>query len=724
MLILLPWLLLAALVYVHQDENSKFRPVLKNLQNYTFDTYQRLKPRENKPVEIYVVDIDEKSLKEVGQWPWPRNKIAELIESLFEKGVASVGLDIVFAEKDGKSPETVSNYWTLDPETQLKLNALPSHDDALAEVLRKFPVVAGFVASPGGYENVRSVHGFNPNVQIESDDGYIKYIMDGVLGARNIPLLEDAAQYHGYFGYYKDTDSAMVRHVPLFFKNETYVYPSLALATLNAAGEGGYAYHIETDDQGLKNIWLEGRFPIPVEKNGQYRVYYRKYIHDKEHSRYISATDILQKRDISQNLNAAIVLIGTSAAGIFDLRSTPLDPVVPGVESHIQMIESMYLGEHLTRPSEMQIYETYALFVLGVLLLVAVHFLGAFVGLFIFSILNTAILSGAAYFFINELVLIDISYVLIALFILYLGQAIVKYALERASKRAIRSAFGQYLSPDMVKIVSEDPSKLSLGGEDKEITVLFSDIRGFTTISEGLTPLQLTSILNRYLTPMTDIVQKNEGTIDKYMGDAVMAFWNAPLDVDNHAYKACKSALEMFEALDVLNKQLKEDALPQINIGIGIHTDKVTVGNMGSTQRFDYTVMGDGVNLGSRLESQCKNYGVNLIVSEAVLKKLQMIHRVSAMYLDKIAVKGKSEAVNIYHLISLEEPTEEVSEKIDLTKRAIDAFQATQWEISLDLFKNHSIPLKLRSIYVERINRLSLQQLPEDWDGIYHAQEK
>lgn len=722
-LILLPWLLLAALVYVHHKQGAVFKSTLNNLQNYTFDTYQRLKPRQDRSVEVYVVDIDEKSLKEVGQWPWPRHKIAEIIENLFEKGVLSVGLDIVFAESDGKSPEVIADMWDIDSATQASLKNLPSHDDQLAEVFRKYPVVAGFVGSPGHVSSHRSVDVFDPQIKINKNE-IIDHIMPGVVGARNIPLLEEAANHHGYFGYYTDTDSAMVRHVPLFFKSGEYVYPTLALATLNAAGTGEQAYNVEVNDQGLKNVWVEGRFPIPVEKNGQYRIYYRNYQNDKETGRYISAVDILKNRDIPQDLNSAIVLIGTSAAGTFDLRSTPLDPVVPGVESHIQMIESMYLGEHLVRPSFMRDYETLAVLLLGVLLLLTVHYFGAFVGLFAFMALNISVLSAAAYYFVYKLVLVDVSYILIALFVLYLGQSIVKYAIEKASKQAIRRAFSHYLSPEMVKIVSEDPSKLQLGGEDKEVTVMFSDIRGFTSMSEGLEPKKLTNVLNRYLTPMTYIVQQNQGTIDKYIGDAVVAFWNAPLDVEHHAYKACLSALEMFEALKQLNMELKKEGVAPIEIGIGIHVDTVTVGNMGSDQRFDYTVIGDGVNLGARLEGQCKSYGVNLIISEATLKSIQQVTPVSAMYLDKIAVKGKKEAVNIYHLISLEEPAGKTKEKINLVRQATDAFKEQQWEISLELFKSDSIPLVLSNMYQERIKSLSAQELPQDWDGVYYAQTK
>ena len=723
-LTLLPWLLLAALVYTYHHESNALNPMLNRLQNYTFDTYQRLHPRENKSVEIYVVDIDEKSLEAVGQWPWPRNKIAMLIEKLFEKGVSSVGLDIVFAEKDGKSPDMLVGEWDVDAQTKQKLLEIPSHDDVLAQVFAKYPVVAGFVGSPGFKVNSRSVSVFDPKVEIKNKDNVLNHVMPGVIGARNIEKLETAAQYHGYFGYYQDTDSAMVRHVPLFFRAGEYIYPTLALATLNAANESNHVYDIETDAYGLKSVSLEGRFSIPIESNGQYRIYYRKYINDKVAGRYISAVDILNEKEIPQNLNAAMVLIGTSAAGTFDLRSTPLDPVVPGVESHIQMLESMYLGEHLTRPRAMKDYELYALIGLGVILLLSVHYFGVLVGLAVFSILNISVLATAAYFFINELILVDVSFILLSLFILYLGQSIIKYAMERASKRAIRNAFSHYLSPEMVKIVSEDPSKLSLGGEEKEITVLFSDIRGFTTMSEGLTPKQLTTVLNRYLTPMTEIVQNHNGTIDKYMGDAVMAFWNAPLNIKNHAFKACAAALEMLARLNKLNEELKKDGLPVIDIGIGLNTDTVTVGNMGSDQRFDYTIMGDGVNLGSRLEGQCKTYGVKLIISESTFNQLLKVQDVSAMYLDTVAVKGKTDAVKIYNLLSLDKPSGEMLEKIELMKRFSVEFKCQQWENALETIKSDLIPLTVRDMYIERISELSKQELPENWDGVYFASTK
>ncbi len=720
----LPWLLLAALVFVHNNQQSSFYPILQKLQNYTFDTYQRIQPRDALPVEIYVVDIDEKSLKEVGQWPWPRNLMAQMLENLFNKGVLSVGLDIVFAEPDGKSPEVVSQSWSLNDGQKADLAGLKSHDDALAEVLARHPIVAGFVAAPGQELPENLQNAFDPLVDMSNKDRALSHIMQGSVAVRNLPKIEQAAQYHGYFGYYKDTDSAMVRHVPLLFQSGGHIYPSLALATFNAATQSN-SYDLVFGEKGLKQIEIEGRFPIPVGPDGQYRVFYRKYAEGYQQGRYISAVDILKNRPIEQDLNAAIILVGTSAAGTFDLRSTPLDPVVPGVESHVQIIESMYLGSHLTRPVDMVFYEKATLLGFSVLLLLLLGYFGAVVVFVSFVFVNVVVISTAAYFYLYQQILFDVSFILLALFLLYLMQSIVKYALERASKQAVRRAFGHYLSPEMVQIVSENPEKLKLGGEDKEVTVLFSDIRGFTQMSEGLTPQQLTGVLNRYLTPMTQIIQKQHGTVDKYMGDAVMAFWNAPVDVQSHAMRACASALEMFVALGRLNVDLQKDGLPQIDIGIGIHTDVVTVGNMGSEQRFDYTVMGDGVNLGSRLEGQCKTYGAKIIISQATLNQVEaVIGPVTALYLDKIAVKGKSVPVDIYELLSLEPPTTEQTLKIDLTKSARDAFSSQQWEKCRQLVKSDLFPVALRLVYLNRIDELEGTALPQDWDGVYHAQSK
>lgn len=714
---LLPWLVLLSLLYTYMHRENV--PFVNQLRTYTFDNYQKLFPREDKTVWAYVIDIDEKSLSEVGQWPWPRNVIAKLIEKSFEAGITSMGLDIVFPEKDGKSPEEVSKGWYKDDALQSAIDKLPSNDDVLARVLAKYPVVKGFVGAPGEINN-RSIAGFKSKTPIQNKSEVQQFIIEGVIGARNIPIIENASPYHGYFGYYTETESSMVRDVPLFFQHEGEIYPALSIETLRVGLADKPAYKFDYDEQGLKSVTVGHYEAIPVARNARYHVNYRKY--NKDNGRYISAVDILKGRKLPEDFDGGVALVGTSAAGVFDLRSTPLDAVVPGVESHIQIIESMQTGEHVSRLPHSEELELFALLVLGIILIVSAGYCDVLGAGLIFLLINAAVVSYCLYAFKIQNNMFDGSFIVIALFILFLVQYIAKYAQEKASRLAIRSAFSHYLSPELVNIVSKDPSKLVLGGEEKEITVLFSDIRGFTSMSEGLTPKQLTRIMNRYLTPMTEIVQSNKGTIDKYMGDAIMAFWNAPLNVEDHAVHACRAALEMLSGLEVLNDSLKLEGLPEISIGVGINTDIVTVGNMGSDQRFDYTVMGDGVNLGARLEGQCKTYGVPLIISEATLNQLG---EVSAMPLDTVAVKGKKEGVKLFHLISLSKPEGEIAQNIDLVERAINAYQAQEWLIATEFFKSDSVPATLSEMYIDRINSMQHKKHSNDvWDGVYRATVK
>tara|TARA_R110000868_G_scaffold218576_1_gene469063 strand:+ start:222362 stop:224512 length:2151 start_codon:yes stop_codon:yes gene_type:complete len=709
----LPWLVLSLFVFAYQQQI----PLVEDLRFSTFDGYQKTFPRADVDLPVYVIDIDEKSLEEIGQWPWPRNILAQLVEKSFALGVKSLGFDMVFPEKDGKSPEVVQNYWSQSESIRQALNGLPAHDTLFAEALSKYPVVKGFVASfqkEGGVSKGRPPLQSSSVIQGLKDQTH--HLMSGQVAVRNIPIIESASPYHGNFSYYFDTDSSLVRGIHLLIQGQGGVFPSLSAETLRLYA-GAKDYTVGMGEKGLKTVTIEPFEAVPVAADGRYTIYYRPF----NRTRYISAVDVLKERDTAKVLNGGIALVGTSAAGLYDLRSTPLNPVVPGVESHVQVIENIMLGTHIQRPVNGFMVEMATLVILGFLLIIGVQRLGAAMASVLYLLALGVVVAGCFYQFKVNGLLYDWSYAALTLTAVFLVQSLVKYAQEKSSRLAIRSAFAHYLSPDLVKIVSKDPSKLKLGGEDKEITVLFSDIRGFTSMSEGLTPNQLTRVLNRYLTPMTEIVQKNEGTIDKYMGDAVMAFWNAPLDVESHAQKACKAALDMLTGLKELNIRLKSEGLPEIEIGIGVNTDVVTVGNMGSDQRFDYTVMGDGVNLGARLEGQCKTYGVPLIISESTLKALG---DVSALYLDKVAVKGKTEGVNLYHLISLEKPQGEIAQKIGFAKQAVSAFQSQEWENARELFKNELIPLKMRLMYIERIDSLQATQVPSDWDGTYHATSK
>ncbi|MFT7144619.1 MAG: adenylate cyclase [Alphaproteobacteria bacterium] len=710
--LLLPWLVLFLFVLAYKQQI----PLVQELHLSTFDIYQKYYPRKDGDMPVYVIDIDEKSLAEVGQWPWPRNVLAELVEKTFSFGAKSLGLDMVFPERDGKSPEVVAQYWPQNEDLSKSLSQLPSHDDLFAKTLAKYPVVKGMVAVFNGVDTSTPTT-MPAHILVQSKNNMKDSLISGQIVARNIETIEEASDYNGYFGYFVDHNSSTVRKVPLLFQQDGKVFPALSMETARLYYEAD-GYHLNVGHDGLNTVKINGFEAIPVSRNGKYHVYYRQY----NKKRYISAVDVLKGRANAKVLDAKAVLLGVSAAGLFDMRSTPIDPIVPGVETHAQIIENILMGTHIYRPENALNMEMLMITVLGVLLIVIVQRVGAFSAFATFIILNLYVIALCFYQFKSNGLLYDWSYATLTLFSLFLIQSLAKYAQEKASRLAIRSAFSHYLSPDMVKIVSKDPSKLALGGEEKEISVLFSDIRGFTQMSENLTPRQLTRIMNRYLTPMTEVVQQNKGTIDKYMGDAVMAFWNAPLNVENHAFYACKAALEMLSSLDHLNVSLKEEGLPEISIGIGINTDIVTVGNMGSDQRFDYTIMGDGVNLGARLEGQCKTYGVPLIISEATLSKLG---DVSAMPLDKVAVKGKLAGVKLYHLISLEKPTGEIAEKIDLVKRAVSAYQAQEWPSAEELFKNDSVPATLSKIYIDRILVLQKKRRHDDvWDGVYRATSK
>ncbi len=414
---------------------------------------------------------------------------------------------------------------------------------------------------------------------------------------------------------------------------------------------GGYA--------GIKNIKVSPSRVLGVDVSGYVRPWFSK----SDASKYISVSEIFDPEFDKGRLSGKIVLIGTSAVGLKDIKIVPTTNNMPGVEVHAQAIEAVLGDFVLERPGEFLTYELVVLVLIGVFMILAFPYLGAvwtFVG---FVGLNALVLGLSFYLFLDHKMLFDASFVFLVLVFIFFVQTIFRFVFEERTRRQTRSAFSKYLSPDMVDIVSEDPSKLALGGEEREITLLFCDVRGFTGISEIYDAVGLTKLINRLLTPLTGVILNNGGTVDKYMGDCIMAFWNAPLSDAKHAYHACVSALEMLREVEKLNNVLEAEALlekrehRELRLGFGVNTGMCVVGNMGSEQRFDYSCLGDSVNLAARIEGQSKDYGCKIVLSEFTQV---MVPGLATLELDLIKVKGKSEAVRIYALCGDEGVREEM----------------------------------------------------------------
>ncbi len=720
--ILLPMSVLGGAVVVHLTAPTP----LELLRLKVFDTYQRLQPRTYEPLPVTIIDIDEASLSRLGQWPWPRHRLAELTQQLFVHGSASVGYDIVFAEEDRTSPTLLLPQWEsfLGKDATQHVNP-PDYDRQFGDAITNGNVVTGFVLSDFNFEMPAKKFGM-----VFKGDPPFDSVFPYAGAVSTLPVLTEGAAGNGALNAIPDTDG-LIRKVPILMRVRDQFLPGLAAETLRTA-QGASTYIVTTTPTGVEQVRI-GAFDIPTDRHGHVWVHFTPY----QQERYIPAWEVLEEGFDSTRLEGHLVLIGTSAAGLKDIRATPLDPVTNGVEVHTQALEQILTGHYLQRPDWIEAAELLTMIAAGVMVWALVAFASPSIG----AIGTVIILIGAfgvSWFgFLQHRMLIDPVSPGITIGLLYLVESLRRYMSSERERRQVRSAFSHYMSPALVEQLAAHPDALKLGGEMKEMTVLFCDIRGFTTISEQFDAEGLTQFINRFLTPMTEVILSRQGTIDKYMGDCIMAFWNAPLDDANHAVHACEAALAMQHDLIALNEKLKEEASAQghrfipVQIGIGLNTDACCVGNMGSQQRFDYSVLGDGVNLASRLEGQSKQYGVTIVIGENTRQAAQ---DVAAIELDLIMVKGKTEAVRIYGLLGDKEmaQTTEWQALAQANDAMLQSYRAQDWdrteteltqmEAAADAL---SIDLKgYVALYHKRITAYRNATLPDDWDGVYIAMSK
>ena len=709
------------------------------LRDFAFDSYQRIQPRTYNPeTPVRIVDIDEASLQEFGQWPWPRTIVARLVDKLTEKGAVVVAFDAVFAEPDRSSISRMVRDLVAftDPETVQKLAAaVQDNDKVLADAMAQSRVVAGFGFDVKGTgKPPRTFHGVafagdQPSQFLPQQGGTVK----------SIDILEAAAKGNGSVN--TDVDSIVIRRVPMMFRVAGYdgLFPALSIEALRVAQEAS-TYLIKSSGASGEMSFGEktgivairtGNLEVPTDARGRLIVY------DTGHKeeRFISARAILSDEVPAEKIEGNVFFVGTSAIGLKDLRNTPVQDAVPGVELHAQLAEQMLEQKFLARPDFADGAEFLYLAIIGLLLVVLLPRLSAGK---MAVVATTFIGIGLAVPWIaysNYQLLFDPIYPPVTFAAIYVGGTALAFMRTERERAEIRGAFGMYLSPDLVEQLARNPSLLQLGGEQREITVMFTDVRGFTTISEQFDPQGLTRFMNRFLTPMTDLILGLKGTIDKYMGDAIMAFWNAPLPVERHAARACDAALAMQARLAELNEEWKAEAKAEgrkhipVNIGVGLNTGPASVGNFGSTQRFTYSCLGDDVNLASRLEGQCKTYGVGIIIGR---KTREAVEDYATAEIDLITVKGKTEPERVFALLG------------DPAVAQTDAFRALQacQDQFLRLYRTGGFAEALemigtcqaaaetagwRQTYYEmmrgRLDAL-IDDSPVDWKGVYVAKDK
>ena len=697
----------------------------------TFDLFQVLRPREQTARPVVIVDMDEKSQKEIGQWPWPRTVLADLVSEIARAGAVAIGFDIVFPEPDRMSPSVAEkSFRGLDPETRAKLDGLASNDDIFADAIRRARVVVGQAGSPTPEPLTQAESALQTGFAVVGPDPRPFLVtFPGLL--RNIMPIERAAAGRGLFSINPERDG-IIRRVPVVMNAQGQLVPTLTMDMLRVVTNSG-AILVRTDEAGVRAAAVPG-LEVPTDLNGQFWVHFNK--HDAQ--RYVSATDVLHGRVDPDRLRGRLVLIGTSAVGLLDVKTTPVEPTMPGVEIHAQILESILTKSLLSRPNYAIGAELLAAIVLGLAIIIAAPLLPASIVVALGVLLVAGLVGMSWYFFLAHNLLIDFTYPLMSCWLIYLVLTFFNYFREQQQRHQIRSAFGFYLSPQLVEQLARSPEKLVLGGEERRMTILFSDVRGFTTISEHYKddPQGLTHLMNRFLTPLTNAIIERKGTIDKYIGDAIMAFWNAPVDDADHEANACEAALEMLARAEALNVELKREAeangglyMP-LRVGIGLNTGPCVVGNMGSDFRFNYSVLGDTVNVASRLESRTKDYRLSMVIGSRTAEGAR--EKFATMEIDLIQVKGKKQPEAVFTVLGRAEIDDDprCKELLELNAQMLASYRKQQWDATKTLIERCR---KLASgfgadglydMYLERIEAYQNDPPPPDWNGVYEAETK
>jgi adenylate cyclase len=708
-------------------------PFLEQLENWTYDArlnFNRLNTIDDR---IVIVDIDENSLALEGRWPWGRDKLATIVNNLFDiYQVNVVGFDIVFAEKDESSGlkelESLASSELKDDtlfHTVLD-NIRPNleYDQIFARALKDRNVVMGYYFKPNVAENEITQTGLLPpaitkinsllrsRLPIKKAAGY----------SGNLEVLQSSARSGGFFDNPFIDSDGVFRRVPLVQIHQDYLYSSLALSTTQAyLGEPNIELNVVANgDKGseyyaLESINLE-KFRITVDSNGAVYVPFRGLQYSFP---YVSVHKILNRTIDPDMLKDKIILVGTTAPGLLDLRSTPVQNVYPGVEVHANIISGILDQRIKHRPAWTIGYEFLILILIAVSMALFLPITSPIMATLATVVVLILTVSGTVAAWNNHIIL-PLASPLLLIILTFIWHMTYGFFIESRGKRQLAHLFGQYIPPELVDEMNKSPTKFSLDGENRVMTVLFSDVRGFTTISEGMDPKQLTQLMNALLTPMTRVIHKHRGTIDKYMGDAIMSFWGAPLEDPEHARQALYAAMDMMVELKIMQKDFESRGWPPVNIGIGLNTGNMNVGNMGSEFRMAYTVLGDSVNLGARLEGLTKEYGVNIIVSETTKDSIPDF---TYRDLDLVRVKGKKEPVAIFEPIGhMNDVDKETELELSNYTQALKCFRAQSWDkAEIDFFAlNRSHPDRfLYQVYLDRITYYRSNPPGENWDGVY-----
>ncbi|MEA2018789.1 MAG: adenylate/guanylate cyclase domain-containing protein [Campylobacterota bacterium] len=709
---------------------------LESFDNRLRDYMFIVRGEEPNSQNVIIIDLDDKSLKKLGQWPWSRNIVADLLAKLTNAGIGIIAFDIVFAEEDRSNPLKVIE--KLGIKTKIEI---PNYDYIFAATVAQTPTILGYQFQLSKDDFLEKRAPDIPAIFIERnlfDDS-----QDLVIKAHgtilNIPLVQENSYSSGFFNNVPD-ESGVVRSVPLVIKYEEQIYPSLALEIIRTISDSKRVY-INYDENGVSHIEL-GDYSIPTDRYGRSIVNFRG---GAKNFQYVSALDIIENNFNPKDIEGKIAIVGTSAAGLLDLRATPFDSVYPGVEVHANVVDNILTQEYISKPSWVDGLNLIHIVILSLLIVMLIAHLPLSVALTLVMLF----FAGDMYLIFTSLfthgLILNILFPILTIIISAIAALTLNYFLETRKTKTIKGKFATKVSKEVMDSLLEDPDNESFAAMSKEITVFFSDVRGFTNISESMPSAQvLIDFMNEYMDPMTDIIIKEKGTVDKFIGDAIMAYWNAPGDVPDHAERAAVATLEQLHALDDLNTKLRADprfenvvkmsdknGVPIIDIGIGLNSGVAIAGEMGSSQRSDYTVIGDPINLGARLESLCKFYNSQFNISNFTKEKLtgKYIYR----FLDLVTVKGKSEPIEIWQIIDYDRDESlhklyhvnraRLDEELALYNKGIVLYKDAKFEEAMVIFKDidswkDKTNQKIYKMYIERCEHY-IDIPPVDFNGVF-----
>ena len=718
--------------------------LLNRLDNNIYDARLRATMSGQLDERVVIVDLDEKSLAEVGRWPWSRNRMAELVDELFDRQkIGILGFDVVFAEPDESSGLRRLRALAQDelrdsPGFTQKLAQLqPSLDyDALfAKSLKDRPIVLGYYFT-SEFDREGRISGVLPKPVMEREalrGRPIKFTSWSGYGS-NIPQLAQAAPVAGFFNPMVDYDG-VVRAVPLVAEHKNRYYESLALAVYrmmigSPVVEPGFVQEgAGRNYQGLDHIRLrlgERVRAVPVAEGVLTLVPFRGAGGPQGGSyQYVSASDVLNKRLPADSLKGKIVLVGTTAPGLQDLRVTPVGEAYAGVETHANLISGLMDDKIPIRPDWTLGYDIVILVLAGLVLAFLLPLISATHAVLLSLGVAAAVTALNYYLYVSHSYALPLAAALSMAATAFALNMSYGYFVESRSKRELAHLFGSYVPPELVDEMVKDPGSYSMKAASKELTVMFCDMRGFTKMSERMEPTQLQELLNGVFSRLTDVIRSNRGTIDKYMGDCVMAFWGAPVETPNHAALASKAAIEMSKAVRQINEEHRAKGIPEIGVGVGLNTGTMCVGDMGSNIRLSYTVIGDAVNLGSRLEGLSKVYGVDIVVSESTRK---LAPEFAWQELDRVRVKGKEQAVGIFYPVGPAEGLpREVAEELKTWAAFLKAYRNQDWDqcdLHLLNLQRMNAQKYLYELYSERVASMRLLPFDPGWDGATNFETK